>query len=168
MKQNNAYQKSLLVLAFSFFAVTGALAQDPIPQGTWLLSGGSNLGYTSTSVTGGGSSSSFDIATAGGYFFMENLAGGVIFGLNSPSGGTSTTTIGLFGRYYFNGQIFAGVGFASTSGGGASQTRIPFEAGYAIFLNNAVALEPAVNFVTYDGGSTFGVRMAISVYLGRD
>lgn len=41
MKQNNAYKKSLLVLAFSFFAVTGAFAQFSIgldlglPMGTF-------------------------------------------------------------------------------------------------------------------------------------
>ena len=50
MKQNNAYKRSLLVLALSFFAVTGALAQFSvgaevaIPMGTpW--SDGVNTGF---------------------------------------------------------------------------------------------------------------------------
>jgi len=161
-------KKSLLTVAIMLFAAFGAFAQDPIEKGAWLFSGGSNLGYNSSSATGGGTSSNFNIALQGGYFFIDNLAGGVLFEMNSPSGGTTSTGIGLFGRYYFNGQIFVGAGFLSRSGGGASQTLIPLQAGYAFFLTKNVAVEPSLNFTTYDGGSDFGVRMAFAVYLGRE
>ena len=103
--KHNAYKK-LLVAVFAMCVATGAYAQDPIEKGAWLFNGGSNLNYTSTSTTGGGSSSNFQIQLKGGYFFMDNLAGGLLFSMDSPSGGTSTTGFGLFGRYYFNGQIF--------------------------------------------------------------
>ena len=167
MKQYNVYKKSLLALAFAFFAVTAAFAQDPIEKGAWLFSGASNLNFTSSSPTGGSSSSVFNVGIQGGYFFMDNLAGGAIFTMNSPSGGTSTTGIGLFGRYYFNGQIFLGAGFVSTSGGGVSQTRILLQGGYALFLGKVVAIEPSVNYQTYDGGSDFGVNVGFGIYLGR-
>jgi hypothetical protein len=168
MKQNNAYKKSLLVLALAFIAVTGAFAQDPIEKGALLFSGNTNLGYNSTTPTGGSSSSNFSIGLKGGYFFMDNLAGGLLFQMDSPSGGTSTTGFGIFGRYYVNGAIFLGAGFLSVSGGGASKTFIPFEAGYAFFINNAVAVEPALSFTTYDGGSNLGLNVGFTVYLGRD
>jgi hypothetical protein len=165
MKQN-AYKK-LLVAVFAMCVATGAYAQDPVEKGAWLFNGGSNLGYSSTSVTGGGSSSAFAMSLKGGYFFMDNLAAGVLFDMYSPSGGTSQTGFGIFARYYFNGQIFVGAGFESVDAGGGSVTYIPIEAGYAMFFGKSVAVEPGIQFTSYDGGSEFGVRVGFSVYLGR-
>lgn len=165
--KNNSYKK-LLVLVFAFCAATSAFAQDPIEKGAWLFSGGSNLGYTSITPSGGSSTSYFLINLKGGYFFMDNLAGGVLFDMISPSSGSATTGIGLFARYYFNGQIFLGAGFQSiSSGGGGSSTEIPIEAGYAFFFNKTVAMEPSLTYRSYTGGSTFGVNLGFTVFLGR-
>ena len=166
MRLNN-FKRSLLVLALSFIAATGAFAQDPIEQGAWVFSGNTNLGINSYSQTGGSSNSVFNIGLKGGYFFMDNLAGGLLFDLVSSSG-SSVTGIGVFGRYYVNGKIFLGAGFKSTSSSGASSTSIPLEVGYAIFLNNTIAIEPAFNYTSFDGGSILGLNIAFSVYLGRD
>ncbi len=166
MKQINAYKKSLAVLAFSFFAVTGAFAQDPIEKGAWLFSGGSNLGNSSVSVTGGSSTSVFNINLKGGYFLMDNLAGGVLFDLYSTSG-SSLTGIGVFARYYIQGKFFLGAGFQSQSSSGASTTTIPLEGGYAFFLGKSVAVEPALKYTIYDGGSNLNIGVGFSVYLGR-
>jgi hypothetical protein len=173
--KNNAYKK-LLVAVFAMCVATGAFAQDPIEKGAWLFSGGTNLGYNSISSSGGGASVSlFNFDTKGGYFFVDNLAAGILVNYTSISGGgsdVSSTAIGLFARYYLQGKFFLGAGFQSlstSSGGtsGPSTTQIPFEAGYAMFFGKAVAVEPGLSFTTYDGGSTFGVRIGFSVYLGR-
>lgn len=173
--KHNAYKK-LLVAVFAMCMATGAFAQDPIEKGAWLFSGATNLGYNSASSSGGGASvSQFGINAKAGYFFMDNLTGGILLNYTSISGGgsdISSTGIGLFARYYLQGKFFLGAGFQSLStsvGGtsGPSTTQIPFEAGYAMFLGKAVAIEPALSFTTYDGGSTFGVNVGFSVYLGR-
>ena len=168
MKQTTSYKKSLMILAFSFLALTGAFAQDAINKGAWLVGASSNMGYTSTSVTGGGSSSSFDMQVGGGYFFMDNLVGGLTFSLSSPSGGTSSTGIGPFARYYFAGKFYVGAGFVSQSSGGASTTLIPLEAGVALFITDNIAVEPGLRYTTYDGGSQFGIRVGFNLYLNRN
>jgi len=168
MKQNNAYRKSLLVLAFSFIAMTGAFAQDEaINKGAWLVGSSSQLGWTNSSVTGGGSSSNFYIAAGAGYFFMDNLAAGLNFGLSSGSGNT-TTSIGPFVRYYIGGKWFLGAGFQSNNNGSTTTSQIPFEAGAALFITDNIAVEPSVNFTTFDGGSDLGIRVGFSLYLNRN
>lgn len=166
MKHNSTGTKVLFVLAFSFLASTGALAQDAINKGAWLVGSSSNIGWTNSSATSGGSSSTFYVNLKGGYFFMDNLTGGLDFGLISSSG-TSITTIGPFVRYYFAGKFYFGAGFSSTSSSGTSYTRIPFEAGAALFITDNIAVEPSLNFTSYDGGSDLGVRVGFTLYLNR-
>ncbi len=85
---------------------------------------------------------------------------------------------GLFGRYYYNGKIFGGIGFNSvkvkfedTSGVSESTVSvIPIEVGYAAFLNDAIAIEPALNYSIYgsDGnGASFGFSVGLTVYLNK-
>jgi len=145
-----------------------SVAFGQIEKGAWLFSGGSNLGNTSFSQSGGGSSSAFNLDLKGGYFFMDNLAAGALLNLLSYSG-SSTTGIGLFARYYVQGKFFLGAGFQSwsTSGGGGSTTQIPVEVGYAFFVNNAIAVEPGLKLTTFSGGSTFNIGIGFTVFLGR-
>ena len=172
MKQTNAYKLSLIVLALSFLANTGAYAQDPIAKGALMFTGGSNLGYTSYSPSTGSSSSLFVIDLKGGYFFMDNFAGGVLLDLVSSSSGSTTSTftsIGAFARYYVGGKFFLGAGVASQSStGSTSSTVIPIEAGYAFFLSKIVAVEPGLKFTSQTGGSTFGLNIGFTVFLGRE
>ena len=160
------------VLLFVMAASIGAFGQDPIEKGSWMVTGGSNLGYTSVNPDNGTSSSLFVIDLKAGYFFMDNLAGGLLFDMVSASSGgssSSITSIGVYGRYYVNGKIFFGLGIASasSSGGGSSSTQIPIEAGYAFFLSKVVAIEPSLKFTSMTGGSTFGLNLGFTVFLGR-
>lgn len=166
MKQFSFYSGAFAVCA-ALCLSTGAFGQ--IEKGAWLFSGGSNLGNTSISPSGGTSTSVFNIDLKGGYFFIDNLAGGALVNILSYSG-SSTTGIGLFARYYIQGKFFLGAGFQSlsASGGGSSTTQIPFEAGYAFFVNNAVAVEPALKYTTFDGGSSFNIGIGFTVFLGRE
>lgn len=158
------------------------VASAQISQGTVLVGGSSNLGFTSFNEDAG-DFSQFNLDVRGGYFVIDNLA----FGLNlsfanrdfGDFGKETDTGFGVFGRYYFNGKIFGGVGFNSlnakfedSNGDEVESTVsvIPIEVGYAAFLNDAVAIEPSLNYSIYgsDGeGASFGVSVGITVYLGR-
>lgn len=166
--------KKVLLTVFAAFVVFAASAQ--VEKGTWLLSGASNLNFTSNNEDAG-DYSEIDLNVKAGYFVMDNLAVGILVGFNklnlNADGAESpdaTTGIGLFGRYYVNGNILVGANFASLKQGDFSGSQIGLEAGYAIFLNKAVAIEPALNYNMFGGdleGAQFGLNVGISVFLGR-
>lgn len=171
--------KRVLLTAFAALTVFAASAQ--IEQGTWLIGGSSNLGFTSFNEDAG-DYSQFNIDVKGGYFVIENLAVGLNLGYSSVDlgdfGKETDTGFGVFTRYYFNGKIFGGVGFNSVTAKfesdlGDSESTIsviPIEVGYAAFIGKVVAIEPALNYSIYGGdgeGASFGVNIGISVYLGR-
>lgn len=160
-------KKTLLTL---FAAITVFAASAQIEQGTIMLSGATSLDFTSNNEDAG-DFSEFLIAAKGGYFFAENLAVGLNLSLYKHSEADDAWFgIGPFARYYFNGKIFAGAGFVFEKAGEASASQIPLEVGYAIFLNDAVAIEPNLNYTLFGGdreGAAFGVNVGISVYLGR-
>lgn len=161
-------KKGLLTL---FAACVAFAASAQISQGTILVGGSSNFNFTSYNEDAG-DGSQLDLAVRGGYFFAENLAVGLNLGYSKWSeDDDAQTAIGLFGRYYVNGKIIVGAGFNSIKFGDVSGSELGLEAGYAIFANDAVAIEPTLNFTSFGGdfeGSAFGLRVGISVYLGRD
>ncbi len=83
-------------------------------EGGWLVGASSNLGFSSTSFDGvDDNSNSFNLNGRAGYFFMENLAGGLAIGFANTKLGdnkTTSTSIGPFARYYVNGTFFVGAG----------------------------------------------------------
>lgn len=103
------------------------------------------------------STSVFNLDLKAGYFFIENFTAGLRLGYQHTStggSGSGLTRIGVFGRYYFDGKIFAGAGITSVSPStGNSSVEVPLEVGYAAFVTRNIAIEPALNFTKYDGGS---------------
>lgn len=171
--------KKIFLTAFAALTVFAASAQ--IEQGTILVGASSNAGFTSFNEDAG-DYSQFNLDVKGGYFIMDNLAIGLNLGFSSvdfgDSGKETDTGFGLFGRYYFNGKIFGGVGFNSVKvkfesdsfDSESTVSVIPIEVGYAAFLNDAVAIEPALNYSIYGGdseGASFGLSIGLTVYLGR-
>lgn len=171
--------KKLLLTLFASVIVFATSAQ--ISKGAILVGGSSNLGFTSYNEDAG-DYSQFNIDVKGGYFIMDNLAVGLNLGYSSAdfgdSGKKTNTGFGVFGRYYFNGKIFGGVGFNSVKvkfesdslDSESTVSVIPIEIGYAAFLNDAIAIEPALNYSIYgsDGdGASFGVNVGITVFLNR-
>jgi hypothetical protein len=158
------------VLLTVFAALTVFVASAQVEKGTWLIAGGSNLDFTKNDEDQG-DDSDFMVAAKGGYFVIENFAVGLNLGLAKNSEADDALVgVGPFARYYFAGKIFAGAGVTFVSAGDFSSTQIPIEVGYAAFLNKVVAIEPALNFTSYGGdesGSSFGVNVGISIYLGR-
>ena len=160
--------KKLFLTMFAACLVFAASAQ--IPKGTIMVGGSSNLNFTSNNADAG-DDSDFTLGAKGGYFFSDNLVGGLNLYYNKYSEATDGTFgIGPFVRYYVNGKIFLGAGFNSYSSGDFSSSEIPLEVGYAFFLNDVVALEPELKYSIYGGdadGAAFGLNVGISVYLGR-
>lgn len=161
-------KKTLLTL---FAAITVFAASAQIGQGTILLGGSSSLDFTSFNEDAG-DYSQFDVGVKGGYFIIDNLALGLNLSLSKNSElDDALLGVGPFARYYFNGKIFGGAGINIVKFGEFSATEIPLEVGYAIFLNDAVAIEPKVNYSVFGGdasGGAFGLNVGISVYLGRN
>lgn len=165
--------KKVVLSVFAVLVVFAASAQ--IEQGTWLVGASSNAGFTSYNEDAG-DYSEFSLDVKGGYFVIDNLAVGLNLGYAKVDE-ASATKIGIFGRYYVNGKIFLGAGYNSNtldSGvDGADKvtvSEIPLEVGYAVFLNNAIAVEPALGYSIYGGdgeGSAFGLKIGFSLYLGR-
>lgn len=160
--------KKLLIVLAAFALSSCAYAQ--ISKGTIMLAGSSSFDFTSNNEDAG-DFSQIDLDVKGGYFIMDNLALGLNLGYSKNSElDDALTTFGLFGRYYVNGKILVGLGFNSSKFGDVSFSEIPIEVGYALFLNDAVALEPALNYTMFGGdaeGAAFGFRIGISVFLGR-
>ncbi len=142
-------------------------ASAQINKGSVFAGASSNLSFTSISSDSGDDYSVFDLSLKGGYFFMENLTGGLNLGYQKIDD-FSITTFGLFGRYYYKGKFFGGAGFnVITYENQDSQTSIPFEAGYAAFITDNIAVEPSLNLGIGEDNTTFGFRVGFSLYLNR-
>lgn len=132
MKQNNAFKKSLLVLAFSFFAVTGAFAQFSIgldlglPMGTFGDSNG--LGFGGSVRYDGAINDNLSWAAGIGYISFTGKDYSIPgFGTIT---GSSFALVPVTGgiKYYFTesnagfyGAADIGIWFAATSGSSGSE-----------------------------------------------
>jgi len=196
--------KKVFFLAFFMIAgVTAGLAQ--FNQGNFLVGGSSSLGIgfdTEKSKSNGststdGKTTSFSLQPAAGYFFMDNLAVGAGLGLSTstykPDGSdskftSSSITLSPFARYYFDkiyvqGAFQFGSQKSEFSSGSSSETSNEaisgwsLAGGYAIMLNESVALEPQVGYqsIAYkdkdsdnkDISSGLFIRLGIFVYLSK-
>jgi hypothetical protein len=101
------------------------------------------------------------------YYIIDNLGVGGEVSLTAADGYTSFG-IGPFVRYYLNMGVFGQAGLQYiNSGDYGSSTRFGFGAGYSLFLNDAVAIEPIASVGFGDGGVSFGIRVGVQAYLNR-
>lgn len=153
----------LILVLFSF------ASKAQTEKSTWLLGG--NVGFTSQSVSGGGSASVFNLSPNAGYFFKNNYAVGGMVDLTSGGGATSWS-IAPFIKGYFGkqttGKPFAqvGLGFGGASGGG-STTAFMARGGYALFLNKNIAAEFAANFTAQSGVTIFGLGAGFQIHFKK-
>lgn len=190
-------KKTLFTFAVMIFCAAGAVAQTQ--QGLMLVSG--SVGFNSVSYEGvydgatqwDATITTFELTPRVGYFVTDALAVGA--GLEFSTTTTKEdedklTESGIafapFARYYLPQGLFgeAEVGF------GSNKTKAENEevkskifqwsvgVGYAIFLNDNVALEPLVSYGSRtdtnsedtkykDKFSGIGLNIGLSVYLGR-
>ena len=173
--------KKVLFAALMTIAVQGVFAQ--VNKGQWLVGG--NAGFESIKH-GEGKATSFTFSPKGGYFFIDNFAGGLRVDLTSvkPKGGDASTQtlIAPFLRYYFlpaaqKVNIFAdasyGFGSVKDEGESESQNAYAISAGPAIFLSPNTALEFALQYRSAGGDAwgddrynSFGFNIGFQIHLG--
>ena len=166
--------KNLLALSVAFTLST-ILAQAQIEPGTIYIGATSHISYSSITVDGTNESSSdFTLHGKGSCFLVENLALGLYGGFSSTKfqgEKIESTMIGPFARYYVNGRIITGVGYLSSKTGDfEAQGSVHFELGYAAFLGDMVAIEPAVGYDLGLGNNntkTISFHFGFGLYLNR-
>jgi outer membrane protein len=196
-------KKIFFVIVFVTTVVTMGKAQ--FSSGTFLIGGTTSLSMnfdTEKSKSGSttstdGKTTSFSLEPSAGYFFMDNLAVGAGITLSTStfkadgSGNKfnqTSTLLTPFARYYFN-KFYAQGAFqfgsqkseitsgSTTTSSKDAITGWSLAGGYALFLNESVALEPQVGYRSIankdkdsdDKDITSGlfVRVGIFVYLAR-
>lgn len=165
-------KKLLLVVVASIAFCLTSNAQ--ISQGAILVGASSNFGFNSISPDGGDSYSQFDLHGKAGYFFAENIAGGLLLDF-AKEDEFSQFGFGVFGRYYVNGNIILGASLSTNKldpgvGDGASFMGLGIEGGYAAFITDAIAIEPTLNIDLYSGdydATRFGLNVGFAFYLNR-
>lgn len=143
----------------------------PTAKGNILAGGDLLIDFDSRSQKFNGNkqkvSSGFSVSgrIKGGYFFMDNLAAGLLLNIRTSTtkieitdskSNTNAFAVGPFARYYFNNGFFAegsvAYGFGKIDGdlfGEQKFNSFGFSvgAGYAVFLGDHVAIEPSVNYI---------------------
>jgi len=165
----------LTFAVIAFVGMTQVISAQTVNKSAWMV-GGSAQFFSYHYHDDDNNITIYTLNAALGYFFADDLALGVSVGsLNSSHNGTSNheTSIGPFLRYYISDPIYiqlkADLGLTSQEG-----TVIGGEVGYSLFLNNSVALEPAVfyNFFSTNGGpinnNVFGVSLGIQAFSNRN
>jgi len=203
MKEIHMKKSIITLLTLSIVSV----GYSQFTKGTILIGGNTNLGFGSQTETvkAGSTSSTISKLTTvafqpqAGYFLMDNLAIGA--GINIYSGTTkwnastdkytvSQLIFAPFGRYYFN-KIFAQASFglgskkekdtqaATTTTIKTSVSNWSIAGGYAVLLNESIALEPQLGYgsttdKSINNGTTVKdiysgifIRLGVSVYFSR-
>jgi outer membrane protein len=157
--------KKLLFILFAICIAGSASAQ--INKGSVLVGASSNLNFSSVKFDGFERFSNFDLDVKVGYFVIDNLTVGLDLGYQKLDDFT-VSSFGLFSRYYYQGKIFGGVGFNFLKYEDQdSETSIPFEIGYAAFITENIAIEPAFNLSIGENSNSYGLRVGFALYLNR-
>jgi hypothetical protein len=180
--------KKVLFATLLMGSVSAAFSQGNINQGDWMLGG--DAGFSSQKH-GDYKTTSFGISPNVGYFFINNLAGGLRLETSSEKtkvGSSESKNTGLslapFVRYYFlpasqKVNLFADASFAfgkNKDEVGSSEyetkfTQLGIKAGPAIFLTPATALEITLNYNTTkfkdveDRQNLLGVNVGFQIHI---
>lgn len=166
------------IFTIAFTIGIAFLSSAQIYKNTMMAGGSASLSQSATKE-GHKSSSRFEMDLKFGYFIMDNLALGTSFGFNRYGTHYNSWNISPFVRYYVkNIYLQAGYGYYKTNldpgNSNIEYTSSAFrsELGYALFLNDNVAIEPAFFFNQgfYEGktGSRdYGFKVGFQIYFNR-
>ncbi len=166
---------SALALVVAAFLCTSNLQAQTVNAGAWMIGG--DAGFASAKLDNVDDAfTTINLNPNIGYFIMDNLGVGLRLGFGTSSFGDISETqfrIGPFARYYVWQGLFPQVGFNYLSykfedEDAETSTNIDIAVGYSLFLNNSIALEPALFYNIGDGVNTFGLRIGVQGFLGRN
>lgn len=176
---NNKRTLFAAVLLLAGFLFTSGLQAQTVNAGAWMIGG--DAGFASNKVKDADDATTTIFLNPNiGYYIMDNLGVGLRLGFNNISVGDAGATsfgIGAMARYYVYQGLFPQVGFMYNSfkikdgPDAATDTDINLGLGYSFFLNNSVAIEPALFYNINSeeaNGNTFGLGIGIQVFLGRN
>ncbi len=183
--------KKILLIAALFVTTLSVSAQTE--KGKWLL-GGSAAVLSSKANEDADSETSFKVVPYVGYFINNNFALGLGIGYQEKIGGQDLTTdvivdgegafvVEPFGRYYAktasdNFKFFGQLSVPLAFGDNITQWGVRVSPGFAFFPTKKVALELALNGISYDaisdggpsvftiGTNFFAPRLGIVFHLG--
>ena len=168
------FTKSTFAL-IAFVCFSQLASGQTVGQGAWMIGGSAGLDIDNPKPDGFESTTSWFLSPVLGYFIADDLAIGT--GLSIADSGFEGSDVsfllGPFARYYFTDPIFVQVGglFNLNEGGGSA---IGVSVGYSWFLNNGLAIEPALYFNSYGNegdaldGTSFGLSIGIQGFLHHD
>lgn len=180
--------KKVLFATLLMGSVSAAFSQGNINKGDWMLGG--DAGFSSQKE-GDYKTTSFSLAPNAGYFFINNLAGGLRAEVASSKTEISSSeskmsgfSLAPFVRYYFlpasqKVNLFADASFAFGQNkyeSGLVDTKTNFtqlgiKAGPAIFITPATALEITVGYNSIkvkdvdDRENSFGVNVGFQIHI---
>lgn len=174
-------KKILLVLAVSLFAFN-AFAQTE--KGAFRVGGAADLSFINSKFDGDDdSTNNINLGVDAGYFVIDNLSINLGLGFGYTKIGDSNATafgVNVGARYYLPVKVFFDAAFDLTyskakindvSGDGLTGTGVTLMAGYAWFLNERIAIEPAIGYrlglSNKDDGTkqnNFGVQIGFGLY----
>lgn len=163
----------LLPVFFFVITITALIAQT-VNQGAWMIGG--TAGFSSTKVKDQDATTSLNLSPNLGIYIIDDLAiGANISFLSTSANGNTNSSFGLgpFVRYYVADPIFiqAGVdlGFEDDDA-----TVFGASVGYSWFLDNSLAVEPALffKFENYKNDAAdatkFGLSIGVQAFPGRN
>ncbi len=182
------------ILSLAILAITTTITSAQIYQGQWMVGGASTFNFRSDKVEDADDdsrTSTFTIIPDVGYFFIDNLAGGLRLAFNSSKAkGDDEAFVYLlaapFIRYYFlpatqNVNVFADATYGFGTQGTEEKEGINawgVSAGPAIFLNDRAALEFTLFYYSEGGdwhkdisgkvhrANTLGVNVGFRIHFG--
>ena len=176
-----------LIFVFSLLIVS-IFSFSQVNKGQFLVGGAAGFESSKFGDNDDSKVTSFTFSPNAGYFFINNLAGGLRFSINSVKekgeDASSTVLISPFARYYFlpasqKVNIFADAsyGFGSVKFGDESESmnQFAFAAGPAVFLSPNTALEFTLQYRSQGGDAyggddrlnNFGVNVGFQIHLGK-
>lgn len=150
-------------------------------KGAWML-GGSISFDSDKHKDDDGALTTLSIEPNVGYYIIDNLAIGLGVGYESikydGDNLATSSSIQPWARYYVYNGLFAQVGYEILSEKALEDDavkggRINIGVGYSWWLNNSLAIEPSIRYGIGSGDlredvSTFGLRIGIQGFIGRD
>lgn len=164
------------ILLFSLFVLTFSFnSYSQIERHTFMVGGSLTINSYKPQYSSSILYTTYNIHPIGGYFVVKNLAIGLGYRFSGSNNSVKQHSITPFLRYYvkkFYVQTSYGYSKSLVGEYKLSGSFLGFDLGYAAFLNDNVAIEPAIYFnQSYQGsknaGQNFGFKIGIQVYLNR-